>query len=98
LNELHEQSIEVFHDKIVIIGERFADHFHAFLDAEHGLLVGVSKYADDELIDQVKSAFDNVDVTVGQGIKTSGVDRSTHIFSLESTTTLAPPGVARGLR
>jgi hypothetical protein len=55
--------------------KRGADELHALLNGKERLpLVGVGGDGDDELVEDAERSVDNVEVSVGQGIKAARVD------------------------
>lgn len=55
-----------------------ADEVNAFVEGEEALLVVFASDADDDLIEEAGGAFEDIEVTVGDRVKTSGVDGSSH--------------------
>jgi hypothetical protein len=62
--------VNAFHD--------FGEHLVAFFDREERLLIRVYEDADDYLVKQFATALDDIEVTVGDGVKRAGVDRASH--------------------
>jgi hypothetical protein len=58
--------------------EDFFQHCLTLLDCEEGTLLRVHEDCDDDLIEEFAAAFDNVEVTVRDGVKRTGVDGSAH--------------------
>src|SRR5206468_9977868 len=57
-------------------GRRLVDHLEALLDREARLLRGVRDVRDDQLVEDLKAALDDVDVAVVHGIEHARIDRT----------------------
>jgi hypothetical protein len=54
------------------------EHFHSLFDGEEGLFLRVDENADDNLVEELAPAFDDVQVAVGDGVKRTGIDGAAH--------------------
>lgn len=55
-----------------------ADEVDALVEGEETLFIVIAGDADNDFVEQAGGAFEDVEVSVGDGIKTSGVDGSSH--------------------
>src|SRR5690242_8752896 len=55
-----------------------ADQFHAFFQREERLFALVFRDRHDDVVEQFGGAFDDVQMAVGQGVKTARVDGGSH--------------------
>lgn len=76
--EVDEETVE-WHDADVgeVAGDG-ADEVDAFVEGEEALFVVFAGDADDDFVEEAGGAFEDIEVTVGDGVKTSGVDGSSH--------------------
>ena len=75
LGEVHEQRIEADDLDVAFDPRRFAHHHrHALLDGEHRVLRRIGGHADDQPVDQLGAAADDVDMAQRDRIESAGID------------------------
>ena len=57
---------------------RLFEQGEPFLESKESLLLAVDGHRDDDLVEELHRALDHVEVAVGDGIKTAGVDGASH--------------------
>lgn len=75
--EVDEETIERFHSNR-LSWEGLPDHVDPFFDGEQWGFADIDGQRDDDLIEQIQTAFDDADVAVGQGVETTCIDGSSH--------------------
>ena len=77
--EVDEEAVEGHDADVGEVAGDGADEVDAFVEGEEALLVVFAGDADDDFVEQAGGAFEDIEVTVGDGVKTSGVDGSSHV-------------------
>jgi hypothetical protein len=78
LNVIHQQGIEGIGFGIGNVFDGLANQIHPFFKREHRLFGVVLGDGHNDVIEQFDGAFDDVQVAVGQGIKTAGINGGSH--------------------
>src|SRR5204863_3090176 len=76
--EVHQQAVEPLDLDIAVTAGDLAQHLDALVDREQAVLGDVDQHRDDDLVVQARRAADDVEVTVGDGIKGSWTDYASH--------------------
>ena len=90
---VHEQAVETVHLDVRVLAEHLANDPDALIGGEQRLLVLVDQHRDDDALEQMGAAQDDVHVTVGQRIERSrkhreaAGGRSSHGTPLRATKT-----------
>jgi hypothetical protein len=63
---------------VAITAGDLAQHLDALVDREQAVLGDVDQHRDDNLVVQTRRAADDVEVTIGDGIKGSRTDYASH--------------------
>ena len=91
-DEIPQQPIKAEHPHVAqALGDRLG-HLHALGQGEQGLFVVTCRHGDDELVEQVGAAADQVFVTLGDGVKGAGIDRDHRMVHGAVRPDLAWPG------
>src|SRR3546814_5449097 len=82
---IHQQRIEADDADIAFDARDFVPHhFDAFVVVEQRRLGDVRRHADDEPVDQLRAAADDVHMAERDRIECSGINPNTHQWSLRS--------------
>lgn len=78
---VHEESLEAIDLDAMDAGagEGGGEEVHAFLGGEEGGFGGVVGDGDDDAVEELGGALDDIEVPVGEGIEASGVDGGAHV-------------------
>ena len=78
---LSQQFRRKFYLHIIQILGNTADHIHTLLLVEHGALSGIDHNANDQFIKNFRRTANNVQMTAGNRVKTTGINGNFHIES-----------------
>src|SRR5260221_7158650 len=76
--EIDQQSVKIRDADVPFTGYHFLDHGDALFRAKERLLLIVESDGDDHFVEKFRRALDDIDVSLGDRIETSGVDRAAH--------------------
>ena len=90
--ELDEQPVERHGSDFQPVRRRFElEQPQAILDAEERHLLAVGRDGDDHLVEELYGAFNDVEMPVGYGIETAGINGAPHTLEMFSRSTMGWP-------
>jgi hypothetical protein len=76
--EVDEESVEGHDADVGEVAGDGADEVDAFVEGEEALFTVLAGDADDDLVEEAGGAFENIEMSVGDGVKASRVNGTSH--------------------
>src|SRR5919204_1098302 len=78
--EVDGESVERAYVDAGPLAEAFPDHPHPLVRAEERLLAWILEHRDHHAVEDAGRSIDDVEVTMGQGVETSRIERRDHTY------------------
>ena len=78
LGEVHQKAVEAGDGDPGVVASQFAQHLHALIHREGGLLGWIVEDGHDEMVHQLLGPLDDVPVAQGHGVERAWIDGRTH--------------------